>query len=279
MNKEKKYLITGGSGFLGRALIQKLNDTGFNNLVVLARNEGGLSQLKTDFPAISIVPGDVADTFALLMACQGVSGIFHLAAMKHVTMAEENVRQCVYSNIIGTLNVLNASVGIDFVVGVSSDKAARVSGVYGATKYLQERLFVDYQKMNPRTKFRTARFGNIIYSTGSVLCKWKELIMSDREVLITEPDSTRFYWTVDQAAEFLLKQIDTNSAEPSSTPIKAVRLGDLLEVMYEKYGVGDKKIKVIGLQVGESKHENLSDDLPDSLLADRYTKEELTQII
>lgn len=279
MEKDKKYLITGASGYLGRALIKRLIEKGFNKLVAMSRNEGELLRLKADFPTIHVIPGDVADTYAVTTAAKGVSGVFHLAAFKHVTMAEENVRQCVYSNIIGSLNVLNLQ-GLDFILGISTDKAAQVSSVYGATKFLQERLFSDYEKMNPNTKYRTVRYGNVMYSTGSVLCKWKDQLQKGETLTVTDEESTRFYWTVDQAVDLIFQCLEqATDSRPFFTPMKAMRLGDLLEAMKMKYGTSGSKHEIIGLQVGENKHEVISATIPGSDKAERYTVEEILSLV
>lgn len=279
MEKDKKYLITGGSGFLGRALIKRLTERGFTDLVALSRNEGELLRLKADFPNVQIVPGDIADTHAVTTAARGVSGVFHLAALKHVTMAEEHVRQCVFSNIIGTLNVLNLQ-GMDFILGVSTDKAAQPTSVYGATKFLMERLFSDYEKMYPNTKHRIVRYGNVMYSTGSVLCRWKEQMQRGDVVKITDVDSTRFYWTVDQAVDLIFKCLDeAKGSAPYFTAMKAIRLGDLLTAMSIKYAPGGYTSEVIGLQPGENKHEVIDQSLPTSDVAERYTVDEIVKII
>lgn len=276
-----KYLITGGTGFLGRELIKRTQGA---NILVVARNEGKLIALKEEFPWIDIMPGDIADSSIVEKAMQtGVTGIYHLAAFKHVGLAEQNVLQCVQTNIAGTVNILRSSLRhhSDFVVGISSDKAARVSGVYGATKFLMEKLFLDYSEFNPRTKYRVVRYGNVIYSTGSVLCKWKEKLQKDEEVIITDPDATRFYWTVEQAVDLIDDcLLNADSAEPYVTAMKAVRVGDLLTAMSRKYAVrAFPKVKTIGLQPGENKHEKISDDLPDSEHAEKYTVEEILKFI
>ena len=139
LDLNKKYLITGGSGFLGRGLISKLEKDNIKNLIVVSRNESELMELKQKFPYVEILTGDISDHFILEKASVNVDGIFHLAAFKHVVLAEDNTTSCIKSNVLGTMNVLNASLKhkMDFVIGISTDKAAQVNGVYGATKFLQ----------------------------------------------------------------------------------------------------------------------------------------------
>ena len=143
MSSSKTYLVTGGSGFLGAELISRIP----GKVRVIARNEGNLIALKEKFPHIEIIPGSIADPFVVEKAIQGVDGIFHLAAFKHVGLAENHVKECVESNVIGTLNLLEATLKHkpEFIIGISTDKAAQVTGVYGATKLLQEKLFEEYE--------------------------------------------------------------------------------------------------------------------------------------
>ena len=146
IEKDKTYLVTGGSGFLGTELIERiLNSKG--KVVTLARDEGKLIELKQRFPSIKIFTGDICDQFDVHQALKNVDGVFHLAAFKHVGLAEEQTRECIRSNVMGSLNILEAaSVNeLDFVVGISTDKAAQVAGVYGASKYLMERLFEQFE--------------------------------------------------------------------------------------------------------------------------------------
>lgn len=121
-----------------------------------------------------------------------VNGVFHLAASKHVGLAETFVRENLKSNIIGSFNIYEQSLkqDLDFVLAISTDKAAQVVGVYGATKLMMERLSKQYEKLNPNCKYRIVRYGNVLYSTGSVLCKWKDLIEQNKELIVTEPDAT-----------------------------------------------------------------------------------------
>jgi len=134
VQKNKRYLVTGASGFLGEALIEKLISMGCK-INALSRNEGNLIKLHGGRLEIDIFPGDVADDWVVRRAAQGCSGIFHLAAFKHVTMAEQNAIQCISSNVEGSKNVCATAFdynSIKFVIGISTDKAAQISGVYGA---------------------------------------------------------------------------------------------------------------------------------------------------
>jgi UDP-N-acetylglucosamine 4,6-dehydratase len=284
LDKNKTYLVTGGAGFLGQELIARLWAVGCTNIVTISRNEGKLVALKEKFPFVKIIPGDIADPYCAEKAVQGVDAIFHLAAFKHVGLAEQNVRECVLGNVTGTMNILELTrkYPIEFILGISTDKAAQVSGVYGATKLLHERLFTDYEKMNPSTKYRTVRYGNVLYSTGSVLCKWKDRLKNDEEVIITDADATRFYWTVDQAIDLIFDCLEfATDSQPYVPEMKSMSVGDLLEAMIRKYHPEGKthKVKTIGLQPGENLHEMILEDGPNSSEVERFTIEEIMELV
>ncbi len=282
IQKNKRYLITGGTGFLGEALIARLQKFGCT-IRILARNEGKLIALKQKYPNLEIHTGDISDPFEVKQAMKDVDGVFHLAASKHVGLAETFVRECVKSNTIGSLNILENSLNqkLDFVIGISTDKAAQVAGVYGASKLLMERLFKQFEELNPLCKYRIVRYGNVLYSTGSVLCKWKELIQSGQPCAVSDLNATRFYWTVEQAIELIFECLSkAENASPFVPQMKSIRIKDLLEAMYEKYGNGFQLNPIVyGLQQGENLHERILEDGPYSNEVPLYSKKEILELI
>ncbi len=281
MDKKNKYLITGGSGFIGEALIERLIKDGYTNLVTVARSEGALVMLRNKFPQLEIITGDISDVFIVEKACQGVSGIFHVAAQKFLDLGEDQPRQCVRTNIIGTMNLLAYSMRkkIDFIVGVSTDKTLSVNSVYAATKLIFEKLFQEYEKLNPDTKYKLVRFGNVAYSTGSVLSKWKDSLQRGEPIVVTDLNATRFFWNVDGAVDLILSSLDSKDSTPNFTGMKSIKLGYLLTAMVRKYGTDNSKWTEIGLQPGETLHERIDDTLPDSSKAEKFTIEEIEQLI
>lgn len=274
MVKNGKYLITGGSGFLGNTLISRLVAQNSYRLVVLARNEGELLKLQDKFPDVEIIPGDVADQYVCEKACRDVDGIFHLAAFKHVRMAEMNTQRCIRSNIIGTLNLLNMSLKFkpDIFVLISTDKAANIRGVYGATKLLGEKLVEEFAEVNSDTKYRVVRYGNVWNSTGSFITKWRPLMKAGQEVMVTDPGATRFFFTVDDAVSLIFRSIDEGKdAKPFVPAMKAVSIGTVLEACQEVYG--KCPVKTIGLQAGENMHETMDGKIFSNEV-EQYTKED-----
>lgn len=278
----KKYLVTGGSGFLGIPLVKYIIENG-GNVRVIARDEGKLITLRESYPNVEIYTGDISDPFEVKQAMKGVNGVFHLAASKHVGLAETFVRENVKTNTLGSLYILEESLhmDLDFVLGISTDKAAQVAGVYGATKLLMERLFTQYEKLNSNCKYRIVRYGNVLYSTGSVLCKWKELIQQGKEVIVTAPDATRFFWSVDQAIDLIVDCMENaHDSTPHCPSMKSMSIKNLLQAMVDKYSNGRPiPIKVIGLQPGENMHEKVLEQGPYSNEVDQFTIEEIKQLI
>jgi len=247
IEQDKKYLVTGGAGFLGGDLIERIINQG-GYVVTVSRNEGKLITLKQKYPNnLEIHTGDICDDFTLPRLMRGITGVFHLAAFKHVGLAETQSRECVKSNVVGSINVLEQSVknNVEFVIGISTDKAAQIGGVYGATKYLMERLFNQFEQDYPETKFRLVRYGNVLYSTGSVLCLWKDKLQNGEEVIVTEPEATRFFWTIDQAVDLIFdcmkNAVDSKVHFPS---MKSMKISNLLKAMSEKYLPEGKELKV-----------------------------------
>lgn len=281
--KNKLFLVTGGSGFLGKPLIKRLLEDGAR-VRTLARDEGKLIELKQAFPEIEILTGDVADVIDVKQAMKGVNGVFHLAAAKHIGLAEKQVRECTRSNTIGSLYILEESLNndLEFVIGISTDKAAQVSGVYGASKLLMERLFKQFEQLNEDVDYRIVRYGNVLYSTGSVLCKWKELIEQGKDLIVTAPEATRFFWTVDQAIDLIYNCLENcDDSTPYVPEMKGMSIGNLLEAMIQKYSPEGTRpnVNVIGLQPGENLHEKILEDGKFSNEVDQYTIEEIKELI
>jgi UDP-N-acetylglucosamine 4,6-dehydratase/UDP-glucose 4-epimerase len=277
-------LVTGGSGFLADSLVSRLLLNPENKVRLFSRNEGSLIRMKQKYPQVEIFTGDMSDKFEVHQACKGINQVYHLAAFKHVGLAEEFPRECVKSNLIGSLNLLDESLEhetINTVVLISTDKAAQISGVYGSSKFLMERLTKQYETLNPEINYRIVRYGNVLYSTGSVLCKWKELIEANKPCIITEPAATRFYWTREQAVDLIFDCLENAvDSNPYCPTMKSLRIDDLFTAMVKKYGE-DYNIepKIIGLQPGENLHEKILEDGPYSNEVEYYSVEEIMDLI
>lgn len=270
-----KILITGGTGFLGQELMKRLPQ---EQVRIVARNEKNLIDLKTQYPSIEIIPGDIREELICQKALQDVDTVFHLSAFKHVGLAEENVHTCIGSNLTGTMNLLKYFSGQTFVF-TSTDKACKINGVYGASKFLAERAITEYSNLHPDKTVRIVRYGNVLWSSGSVLPKWKELLQQGKEVIITDPEATRFFWTVQEAVDLIFEAIiHGKDATPYCPTMKSIKMGDLLEAMQQKYGRA-KNVKVIGLQGGENKSEKVVEGSLDSEESEKFGVDEIMDLI
>jgi UDP-N-acetylglucosamine 4,6-dehydratase len=283
IEKDKLYLVTGGTGFLGYPLVNYILQNG-GKVRVISRDEGKLVEMKEHYTNIEIHTGDIYDSFEVRQSMKDVTGVFHLAASKHVGLAEKFVRENIKTNTIGSLNILEHSLDhteLKFVLTISTDKAAQVTGVYGATKLLMERATKQYENINPSVMYRTVRYGNVLYSTGSVLCKWKDLISQGKEVIVTEPAATRFFWSVEDAIQLIIDCMENAKDSTPYCPImKSMRIDDLLHAMIQKYGNGQNiSIKIIGLQPGENMHERVLENGPYSNEVDHFTINEILPMI
>ena len=274
----KNILITGGTGFLGRELIKRIyaKET-IPKITVLARNEGKLIYLKLQYPNIKIITGAVEDKCIAEKACKGIDTIYHLAAFKHVGLAETQTYQCWMSNVLGTHNLLKYFKGSLFVA-ISTDKAAKVQGVYGASKYIMEKLIEERSLVDTDAKYVVPRYGNVIGSTGSVIPKWIDICKNNKEMIITDSKGTRFFFTVSDAIDLIFEAIEKGkNGKPYIKEMKSCFISTLAKVIQMKYGK-PSKIAQIGLQPGENKHEYLNDEY-NSRDADKFTLDELIEMI
>tara|TARA_R110001592_G_scaffold19215_3_gene78932 strand:- start:1036 stop:1881 length:846 start_codon:yes stop_codon:yes gene_type:complete len=280
ITKGKKYLVTGGTGVIGYSLCKRIINMG-GYVIVLSRSESKLNKLKEKYNEIEIVVGDICDKQLIRDTIKKVDGVFHLAALAEGMQSGKPI-ESIKTNIIGSLNVLEESSDVDFVLGVSSDKVVQVSGNYGATKFLMEKLFNQFEEMNPKVKYRVVRLGNIIYSVDSVLCKWKSLIEDCEEVIVTDKRATRFFMTSEESIDSILNCLkNAKDSKPYFEPMKSTSIGNLLQAMINKYlpkGC-DLPIKTIGLQPSENLHEKITEDGIFTNEIEQYTVKELEEMV
>lgn len=277
LNSTDKVVVFGGSGFLGVSLIDRLIGKGYRNIVVVARNEGALTAAKEKFPIIQVMVGDIADAWVVRSAMANAKEVYLLSAMKHVGLAEVNVNTCIMTNIIGAMNVVNESFASRprVLMFISTDKASQGAGVYGCTKKIIEKLLKEAEKVNLETKYRVIRYGNVWGSTGSIITKWRPKLEKGEEVILTDPEASRFFWTVDEAVDLIFECIDkAENADPFIPKMKAIKMGVVLEACMDVYG--KSSVKVIGLQPGENKVET-TDGVTFSDQCEQFTKSEFIE--
>jgi len=169
----------------------------------------------------------------------------------------------------------------EVLVFISTDKAAQPSGVYGCSKKIGEQLVAEAQRINPETRYRVLRYGNVWGSTGSIATKWRPLIERGEEVTLTDPDASRFFWTVTEAVDLIFQAVNTTigGCDPIVPKMKAVKMGVVLEACIEHFmqssgnGRARSEVNIIGLQPGENKTET-TDGVIFSDQVEQFTKAE-----
>ena len=264
MFDNKKILITGGTGSLGRALTKRLLAEKVDVIRIFSRNENKQVTMQSEFndDRLRFLIGDVRDLPRLQRALEGIDIVFHTAALKHVPIIEYNPFEAINTNVIGSRNVIEAclSENVDRVVGVGTDKAVSPLNTYGATKLLMEKLFTTasnyLDKDKHKTKFISLRYGNVLGSSGSVIPKFIQQIKSNQKITITAPKMTRFSITMDEALDFILEStISGKGAEVFITKLRAYKIDDVKVALQELIdNTGEEKIPV---RQGEKFHETL----------------------
>ena len=213
MFNDKSILITGGTGSFGKKYTKTILERYKpRRLIIFSRDELKQYEMQQEFndPCMRYFIGDVRDGERLMQAMQGVDYVIHAAALKQVPAAEYNPMECIKTNIHGAENVIKAAVAnnVDKVIALSTDKAANPINLYGATKLASDKLFVAANNTvgGARTRFSVVRYGNVVGSRGSVVPFFKKLLEDGADHLpITHEDMTRFWITLQQGVDFVLK--------------------------------------------------------------------------
>jgi UDP-N-acetylglucosamine 4,6-dehydratase/5-epimerase len=255
----KTILVTGGSGSFGKHFVQTvLRQYKPARLIVYSRDELKQSEMQQvyDAPCMRYFIGDVRDQGRLKLAMRDVDIVVHAAALKQVPAAEYNPLECIKTNIHGAENVITAAIELEVekVIALSTDKAANPINLYGATKLASDKIFVAANNMAGRggPQFSVVRYGNVVGSRGSVVPLFKELVAKGAERLpITHEEMTRFWITLTEGVEFVLKAFERMQGGEIFVPkIPSIRMVDLVESM-----VGKGRFDVIGIRPGEKLHE------------------------
>ena len=264
MYKNKKILITGGTGSLGTALTKRLLSMGVEQIRIFSRNEFKQISMESEIhdDRLRFLIGDVRDQKRLRRAIEDVDIVFHAAALKHVPKIEYNPFEAIKTNVEGSQNVIDACLenDVERAVCIGTDKAVSPLNTYGATKLLMEKLFVNAQQYsNPKkhpTKFFAVRYGNVFGSSGSVIPKFVDQIKNNQSLTITDEKMTRFSITMQQALDFILKATELGNGTEIFIPrLKSYNLEQVKNTLFDLCGTSDSKI--IGIRPGEKLHETL----------------------
>lgn len=263
---EKRVLLTGGTGSLGKAFLARAEKESWDtDFVIFSRDETKQSQVRSIYPQYQYVLGDVAKIRDIKRALYGVDTIIHLAAYKQIPSAQANVAATVETNVLGSLNIAELAVeyGIEKVVATSTDKACAPANAYGRSKALMEDLFQEANKWG-ETEFYLTRYGNVVCSNASVIPLFLKQKKAGGPLTITDSRMTRFWISLNQAVDLVLLALQQDPGTIVVPKAPAMTMKDLAE------GIADGlPVKDIGIRPGEKVHESMV-SLPESI----HTREE-----
>ena len=281
----KKILITGGTGSLGRELVLKILQHNPKVIRIFDVDETEQfdfqHELKGHESIVRFLLGDVRDKERLNRAVEDIDIIFHTAALKHVMACEYNPFEAIKTNVLGMQNVIEAAINnnVGKIIFTSSDKAVNPSNTMGTTKLLAEKLMTsaNYYKGARDCVFSSVRFGNVMGSRGSVIPLFKKQIKTGGPVTITDPTMTRFMMSMSQAVDLVFRSTEVSQGgEVFIFKMPTINISDLAEVLIQelapRYGHSpeDIGIDIIGTKPGEKMYEELmtEDEAPRSLERD-----------
>jgi UDP-N-acetylglucosamine 4,6-dehydratase len=267
-------LITGGTGSLGKSLVEYLlKETKVRRIAILSRDELKQQLLRIQFrddPRLRWFLGDVRDLDRLKRAFHGVDYVIHAAALKQVDTGEYNPMEFIKTNVLGSQNVIDASIdaGVKRVVALSTDKASSPINLYGATKLTADKLFVaaNNYSFTYGTTFSVVRYGNVMGSRGSVIPFFQEIAAQGKPLPITDLRMTRFWISIESAVKFVIDSLELMSGGELYVPrIPSMKIVDLANAV-----APGSKLEEIGMRPGEKLHEEMisADDSRRTIILD-----------
>lgn len=267
-------LITGGTGSLGKSLVHYLlTETKARRIAVFSRDELKQHDLRIYFkddPRLRWFLGDIRDLDRLKRAFHGVDFVIHAAALKQVDTGEYNPMEFIKTNVLGSQNVIDASIdaGVKRVVALSTDKASSPINLYGATKLTADKLFVAANNYSYTygTTFSVVRYGNVMGSRGSVIPFFKNLAAQGKPLPITDLRMTRFWISIEDAVKFVIDSLEMMKGGELYVPrIPSMKIVDLAHAVS-----ADSKLEEIGMRPGEKLHEEMisADDSRRTIILD-----------
>ena len=267
----KRIMVTGAGGSIGSELCRQISRFRPTELMMLDRDESGLHSVQLSLQDQAMLDGDdtilasIRDKDAIdeIFASRMPQIVFHAAALKHMPLLEHYPLEALKTNVVGTLNLLDASVrhGVETFVNISTDKAANPCSVLGTSKRIAERLAAGMAVKSGETKFVSVRFGNVLGSRGSVLTVFEKQIKAGGPVTITDPAVNRFFMTIPEACQLVLQAaVVGESGETLVLDMgEPVRIESVARMLIEQAGK-DIEIVYTGLRENEKLAEELFDD-------------------
>jgi len=255
----KNILITGGTGSFGKQFVRTiLKRYAPNKIIIYSRDELKQFEMAQKYNAkcMRYFIGDVRDLPRLQKAMVGVDFVVHAAALKHVPIAEYNPMECIKTNVMGAQNIIDACIsnGVKYTIALSTDKAASPANLYGASKLVSDKLFVAANNLrgDHDIKFSIVRYGNVLGSRGSVIPFFQKLINDGATSLpITEANMTRFWITLQEGVDFVLKNFQRMQGGEIFVP----KIPSMKMIEMAKAIAPNLQQNIIGIRPGEKLHE------------------------
>jgi UDP-N-acetylglucosamine 4,6-dehydratase/5-epimerase len=261
--RNKTYLVTGGTGSFGSAMVRKLLNKSVKEIRVFSRDETKQEKLRIELKnsKVKFIIGDVRDIKSLKEACEGVDYVFHAAALKQVPSCEFYPMEAIKTNIIGTSNLIEAvkSSSIKKCIFLSTDKSVYPINAMGMTKALMEKVVISSSKNNTKNKiFCITRYGNVMGSRGSVIPLFIQKIKDNEPVTITDPNMTRFLMSLEESVDLVFEALQKGKdGEIFIQKSPASSILNITLALQKIFKPKKFKIKYIGIRHGEKKHEVL----------------------
>lgn len=260
----KSLLITGGTGSFGNAVLKRFLDSPISEIRIFSRDEKKQDDLRKKFQndKLKFYIGDVRDYSSILSATRGVDFIFHAAALKQVPSCEFHPMEAVKTNVLGTENVLEASIAncVSRVVCLSTDKAVYPINAMGISKAMMEKVMVAKSRelTGDRTVICGTRYGNVMASRGSVIPLFAEQILDGKPLTLTDPNMTRFMMTLGDAVDLVLHAFQNGgNGDIYVQKSPAATIGVLAEAMIATLNRQGHGVQIIGTRHGEKLYETL----------------------
>lgn len=261
----KTILITGGTGSFGETMMKKLLVLSPKEIIIFSRDELKQFEMRNNYksPLLSFIIGDVRDMDSVNRAMKGVNYVFHAAALKQVPTGEFFPLEAIKTNVIGGYNVITSAMenNVDKVVVLSTDKAVYAINAMGMTKGLMEKIMIassnEVNRLGLKTTLCGVRYGNVMYSRGSVIPYFISLIKKNKKLKVTNSNMTRFLLPLRDAIELVIYVL-SNGASGNIYVKKApaTDMGTLARAISTIFHYG-KDFETIGVRAGEKIHETL----------------------
>lgn len=264
MFKDKVVMISGGSGSWGNELTKQLLEKNPKKIIAFSRGELAQVSMERKFKdsRIEFIIGDIRDANAVdrLFSNKQIDYVYHLAALKHVPVCENQPQEAIKTNITGTTNLINSSIKykVKKFVDVSTDKCVSPTNLYGFTKAVGEKLAIQANNLTKDTDFVCIRGGNVLGSNGSVVPLFIDQIKRYNKITITVGDMTRFFLTLSEAISLLFQATEYSvGGETYVMNMPSFFISDVAKVLIKHYGDDETTIEEIGIREGEKIHELL----------------------